>query len=52
MDISFPAFFARQMSKRTFHNYVLGNLRANQIGALPYMYRPLPNHLFAGLTVA
>ena len=30
---------AKQLAKKTFPSYVLGNLDANQVGAMPVIYR-------------
>jgi hypothetical protein len=34
-------FIARQLSRRSFRSFVIANLRANDIWALPYLYRPV-----------
>ena len=33
-------FLWRQMSKKSFRNYMLANLEANRVGAMPVLYRP------------
>jgi hypothetical protein len=38
-DMSLPRFAFRQFSRRSFRTYVLGNLRANGITAMPVFYR-------------
>ena len=37
--VSLPRFLWRQMSKRSFRSYVLANLEANRVGAMPILYR-------------
>jgi hypothetical protein len=34
-------FIARQLSRRSFRSFVIANLRANEVWALPYLYRPV-----------
>jgi hypothetical protein len=41
-NLSVPRFIVRQLSHPSFRTYVIANLRANQIGTLPYLYRPIP----------
>jgi len=36
---SLPRFLWRQVSKKSFRNYVLANLAANRVGAMPVLYR-------------
>ena len=38
-DGSLPAFAARQFTKKSFRTYVLANLDANHVGAMPVLYR-------------
>ena len=38
-DESLPRFLWRQFSKQSFRTYVLANLEANQVGAMPALYR-------------
>jgi hypothetical protein len=38
-DGSLPAFLARQLPKKTFRSYLLANLKANHVAALPGLYR-------------
>lgn len=38
-DHSPPLFMARQLPKRTFRSYMLANLRARHLSALPVLYR-------------
>ena len=38
-DGSLVSVLARQLAKKSFRSYVLGNLDANQLGALPVIYR-------------
>lgn len=38
-DGSLPAFLARQLPKRTFRSYLLANLKANHVAAMPVLYR-------------
>jgi len=38
-DGSLPAFAARQLPKRTFRSYLLANLKANHVAAMPVLYR-------------
>jgi hypothetical protein len=38
-DGSLVSVLARQLAKKSFRCYVLGNLDANQLGALPVIYR-------------
>jgi hypothetical protein len=40
-NISLARFIARQLSRRTFRSFVIANLRANNVGALPYLYHPV-----------
>jgi hypothetical protein len=32
-------FISRQLSRRSFRSFVIANLRDNEIGSLPYLYR-------------
>lgn len=36
---SLPVFMARQLPKRTFRSYLLANLKANHVAAMPVLYR-------------
>jgi hypothetical protein len=36
---SLPGFLARQLPKKTFRSYLLANLKANHVAALPALYR-------------
>jgi hypothetical protein len=38
-DESLPVVMFRQLSKKTFWTYVLANLEANRVGAMPILYR-------------
>jgi hypothetical protein len=38
-DHSLPLFMARQLPKRTFRGYMLANLRAHHLSAMPVLYR-------------
>jgi hypothetical protein len=38
-DMSLPRFALTQFGKRTFFTYVLANLRANRVAAMPILYR-------------
>jgi hypothetical protein len=38
-NMSLPRFIARQLSRRSFRSFVIANLRDNEIGSLPYLYR-------------
>ena len=38
-DASLPGFALRQFTKKSFRSYVLANLRANHVGAMPVLYR-------------
>jgi hypothetical protein len=38
-DDSLPQFMWRQLSKKSFRSYVLANLEANCVGAMPVLYR-------------
>ncbi len=38
-DHSLPLFMARQLPKRTFRSYMLANLRAHHLTAMPVLYR-------------
>ena len=38
-DGSLPAFMARQLPKKTFRSYMLANLKANHVAAMPVLYR-------------
>jgi hypothetical protein len=38
-NMSLPRFISRQLSRRTFRSFVIANLRGNEIGSLPYLYR-------------
>jgi hypothetical protein len=38
-DMSLPRFAATQFTKRSFYTYVLANLRANRVAAMPILYR-------------
>ena len=41
-DIGLGRFLTRQLRHPTFRSVVLAGLREHEIGALPYLYRPLP----------
>jgi hypothetical protein len=44
-DGGLPAFAARQLPKKTFRSYLLANLKANHVAAMPVLYRlALPGH--------
>jgi len=38
-DHNLPLFMARQLPKRTFRSYMLANLRAHHLSAMPVLYR-------------
>jgi hypothetical protein len=38
-DGSLPMFMARQLPKKTFRTYMLANLKANHLAAMPVLYR-------------
>lgn len=38
-DGSLPMFMARQLPKKTFRSYLLANLKANHVAAMPVLYR-------------
>jgi hypothetical protein len=38
-DGSLPVFAARQLPKKTFRSYMLANLKANHVAAMPVLYR-------------
>ena len=38
-DGNLVSVLAKQLAKKTFPSYVLGNLDANQVGAMPVIYR-------------
>jgi hypothetical protein len=38
-DGSLAAFAARQLPKKTFRSYLLANLKANHVAAMPVLYR-------------
>jgi len=38
-DGSLPMFAARQLPKKTFRSYMLANLKANHVAAMPVLYR-------------
>jgi len=38
-DASLPRFAWQQFSKRSFRTYLLANLKANHVGAMPILYR-------------
>jgi hypothetical protein len=38
-DETLPAVMFHQMTKKSFWTYVLGNLEANRVGAMPVLYR-------------
>ena len=38
-DGSLPVFMARQLPKKTFRSYMLANLKANHVAAMPVLYR-------------
>ena len=38
-DVSLPSFMFEQFSKRSFRTYMQANLEANQVGAMPILYR-------------
>lgn len=39
LPMSPPRFALRQLAKKSFRNYILANLRANRVGAMPVLYR-------------
>jgi hypothetical protein len=47
-DLSLPQFLWRQMPKKSFRTYMLANLAANRVGAMPVLYRiaDLPRQRF------
>lgn len=38
-DMGLPKFFRKQVANRSFREFVLGNLKANHVGAMPVLYR-------------
>jgi hypothetical protein len=42
-DESLPGFLWRQFSKQSFRTYMLANLEANRVGAMPALYRLVDN---------
>ena len=38
-DHSLPLFMARQLPKKSFRSYMLANLTANHVAAMPVLYR-------------
>jgi hypothetical protein len=38
-DIGLARFISRQLSRRSFRSFVLANLRDNDVGSLPFLYR-------------
>ena len=38
-DASLPGFALRQFAKKSFRSYVLANLKANHVAAMPVLYR-------------
>ena len=38
-DGSLPLFMARQLPKKTFRSYLLANLNAHHVAAMPVLYR-------------
>lgn len=38
-DVSLPRFLFRQLSKKSFRSYVLANMEANRVEAMPILYR-------------
>jgi hypothetical protein len=38
-DVGLPRFLFRQLSKKSFRDYVLTNMEANRVGAMPILYR-------------
>jgi hypothetical protein len=38
-NMTLPRFISRQLSRPSFRSFVLANLRDNEIGSLPYLYR-------------
>jgi hypothetical protein len=38
-NMSLPRFISRQLARRSFRSFVLANLRENDVGSLPYLYR-------------
>jgi hypothetical protein len=38
-DGSLPGFALRQFTKKSFRSYVLANLKANHVAAMPVLYR-------------
>jgi hypothetical protein len=43
-NVSLARFVSRQMSRRSFRSFVIANLQANNIGSLPFLYRPWRAH--------
>jgi hypothetical protein len=37
--VGLPRFLWRQMSKKSFRDYVIANLKANRVGSMPILYR-------------
>jgi hypothetical protein len=46
-DIGLPRFLFRQLSKKSFRDYVLANMEANRVGAMPILYRLADPHRHA-----
>ena len=38
-NMALARFVSRQLSRRSFRSFVIANLRDNDIGSLPYLYR-------------
>jgi hypothetical protein len=43
-DVGLPRFLFRQLSKKSFRNYLLANMEANRVGAMPVLYRLADPH--------
>jgi hypothetical protein len=43
-DVGLPRLLFRQLSKRSFGSYVLANLEANRVGAMPILYKVAEPH--------
>ena len=43
-DVGLPRFLFMQLSKQSFRDYVLANMEANRVGAMPILYRLADPH--------
>lgn len=43
-EVGLPRFLFRQLSKKSFRDYVLANMEANRVGAMPILYRLADPH--------